>query len=114
MAKGIPERHSRSCRSRTGARCSCEPSFEAQVWSPAEGRPIRKTFREQGEARTWVRDARLALRRGRQVVRSVPTLEQAGEVWLEPARAGVVRASGGHRYKPATIREYELALRLRV
>lgn len=114
MAKGIRERHARSCRSRVGGRCSCTPSFEAQVWHSAEGRPVRKTFHDAAEARTWVRDVRTALRRGRQVVRSVPTLEQAGEAWLEQARAGVVRASGGHRYKPATIREYERALRLRV
>jgi integrase len=113
MAKGIRERHARSCRTRTGGRCDCEPSFEAQVWHPAEGRPVRKTFRDVAEARTWVRDARVALRRGRQVVRTIPTLEQAGGAWLEQARAGVVRARGGHRYKPGSVRGYERALRLR-
>jgi hypothetical protein len=50
-------------------------------------------------------------RGGRQVVRSVPTLQQAGEAWQ--AKAGVIRAAGGHLYKPATIREYERALRRR-
>jgi integrase len=39
MARGIRERHARSCRSRTGGRCSCEPSFEAQVAAlPVEDR----------------------------------------------------------------------------
>jgi integrase len=113
MPKGIRERHSRSCRARAGGRCDCEPSFEAQVWSPAEGRPVRNTFHDQAEAKAWVRDARVALRRGRQVLRAVPTLEQVGEAWLEQARAGVIRATGGHPYKPATIREYERTLRLR-
>jgi integrase len=113
MSKGIRERHARACRSRTGRRCSCNPSFEAQVWNPAEERPVRKTFPDQAEARTWVRDARVALRRGRQVVRAVPTLEQAGDAWLEHARTGVVRARGGHHYKPASVRGYERALRLR-
>jgi integrase len=113
MAKGIRERHARSCRTRTGGRCGCNPSFEAQVWNPAEGRPVRKTFHDIGEAKTWVRDAKIALRRGRQVVRAIPTLEQAGQAWLDQARAGVVRANGGHPYKPATIREYERALRRR-
>jgi integrase len=114
MAKGIRERHARSCRSQKGGRCNCNPSFEAQVWHPAEGRPIRKTFHDVGEAKTWVRDAKVAIRRGRQLVRTAPTLKQAGEAWLEHARVGVVRASNGYPYKPATIREYERALRRRV
>lgn len=113
MAKGIRERHARSCRARAGGRCDCEPSFEAQLWSPAENKPVRKTFRDYAEAKTWARDARVALRRGRQVVRAVPTLEQAGKAWLEQARSGVIRAIGGRPYKPATVREYERALRRR-
>src|SRR4051794_26454034 len=104
MAKGVRERHGRSCRSRLGGRCSCEPSFEAQVWNPAEGRPVRRTFRDAAEARTWVRDARTAIRRGRPARQASPTLERAGEAWLDQARAGVIRARGGHAYKPATIR----------
>jgi Phage integrase, N-terminal SAM-like domain len=113
MAKGIRERHSRSRRSRNGGRCSCEPSYEAQIWSPSEGKPVRKTFHDPAEAKAWVRDATIAIRRGRQLVRTVPTLEQAGEAWQEQAKAGVIRAAGGHLYKPATIREYERVLRLR-
>jgi integrase len=113
MARGIRERHARSCRSRKGGRCSCTPSYEAQLWSPAEGKPIRQTFHDVGEAKTWVRDAKVAIRRGRQLVRTVPTLEQAGEAWIEQAKAGVIRATGGHLYKPATMREYERAMRLR-
>lgn len=113
MAKGVRERHARSCRSRAGGRCSCEPSYEAQVWSPAEGRPVRRTFHDAGEARTWVRDAKTAIRRGRAARRAAPTLEVAGAGWLDQARAGVIRARGGHRYKPGTVRAYEAALRLR-
>jgi hypothetical protein len=113
MAKGIRERHARSCRSRDGGRCSCAPSLEAQVWHPAEGRPVRKTFHDIAEAKTWVRDARIAIRRGREVTRTAPTLEDSGAAWLDQARAGVIRATGGHPYKPATIREYERALRRR-
>jgi integrase len=111
--KGIRERHSRLCRSRDGGRCSCAPSYEAQVWNPSEGKPVRRSFRDLAEARTWLRDARVALRRGRQLVRTVPTLELAGDTWLDGARAGVIRARGGERYKPATVRDYERSLRLR-
>jgi hypothetical protein len=93
--------------------CSCDPSYEAQAWSATEARRVRKTFREEAEAKTWLRDARVALRRGREVRTTVPTLEQAGGAWLEQARAGVIRRKGGDRYKPATLREYERALRRR-
>ena len=113
MAKGIRERHARSCRSHKGGRCSCTPSFEAQVWNPAERRPARKTFHDINEAGAWVRDARTAIRRGRAVRKPSPTLEDASTAWLQRARAGVIRATGGHPYKPATIREYECALRRR-
>jgi integrase len=113
MAKGIRERHSRACRASKGGRCSCDPTFEAQLWNPAEGRPLRRSFQNQAEAKTWLRDARTALRRGRSVVRAAPSLERAGEAWLEQARSGVIRARGGHAYKPATVRGYEQALRLR-
>lgn len=30
MAKGIRERHARSCRSLKGGRCDCSPFYEAQ------------------------------------------------------------------------------------
>lgn len=83
------------------------------MWNAAAGKPERRTFRDVGEARTWVRDARVAVRRGRAIRPSAPALEAAGASWLEQARSGVIRARGGHRYKPATIRGYESALRLR-
>jgi integrase len=113
MAKGIRERHARSCRSARGGRCDCEPSYEAQVWNPATRRPERRGFRDVSEARTWVRDAKRAVKRGRVVRKVSPTLHDAGEALLEQMRTGVVRARGGHAYKPATIRAYEAALRLR-
>jgi hypothetical protein len=68
MAKGIRERHSRSCRSSRGGRCDCSPSYEAQLWNPVERKPTRRTFRDGAEARTWLRDAQIALRRGRQIL----------------------------------------------
>jgi integrase len=111
--KGIRERHSRSCRSSNGGRCTCAPSYEAQLWNPAVGKPVRRTFRDPAEAGTWLRDARTAVRRGRAVVRDVPSLEAAGAAWLEQAKAGIVRARGGHGYKPATVRGYQQALKLR-
>jgi hypothetical protein len=31
---GVVERHSRSCRSRGGGSCNCEPSYTAWVYDP--------------------------------------------------------------------------------
>lgn len=114
MARGIRERHARSCRSRASGRCDCAPSFEAQVWNATKGAPVRRTFHVRAEAESWVRDAKIALRRGRQIRKGAPTLREAGALFLEQARSGVVRARGGYPYKPATIRAYEAALRLRL
>jgi hypothetical protein len=76
-------------------------------------RPARASI--LGEAKGWRRDALLELRRGRQPqTRSTTTLEDAASIWLERMAAGVVRARGGARYKPATIRSYERNLRLHV
>jgi integrase len=41
-------------------------------------------------------------------------VEQAGNTWLEGARKGLVLNRSGDPYKPAAIRAYEAALRLRV
>lgn len=114
MAKGIRERHARSCRSRNSGRCDCDPSFEAYVWSPVDEKQLRRTFHDRAEAGSWVRDAQIAVRRGRTVRKGAATLREAGALFLEQALSGVVRARGGHPYKPATIRAYEAALRLRL
>ena len=42
------------------------------------------------------------------------TLAQAGESWFHGAREGWIRNRSGDRYKPAAIRAYETAWRLRV
>jgi integrase len=112
MAAGIEERHSRSCRSRKGGRCDCEPTYRVRL-RLKDREPIRRTFKSLSEAKSWRKDALIAVRRGRSVAAEASTLERAGEAWLELARTGVVRARGGHRYKPASIRGYEAALRLR-
>ena len=40
--EGVTLRHSRSCRSRSGRACSCEPTYQAHVWHRREGKRIRK------------------------------------------------------------------------
>ena len=114
MARGIRERHARSCRQRQGGRCSCEPSFEAYVWQPEQGRQVRRTFRDHAEAKGWVRDAKVAVRRGRPVVKPALTVEATCADWLAKATAGVIRTVGGDPFKPATLRAYKTAFTKRV
>lgn len=114
MAKGIRERHSRSCRLPSGGRCGCEPSFEAHVWNPAIGRQHKRTFRNRAEAQNWIRDTKIALRRGRKIERPTHTLQATCDAWLEQASQGVIRTRSGDTYKPAALRAYATAFRRRV
>ena len=113
MAKGITERHARSCRHRDG-RCTCTPTFKVQVWDAKAGKRITETFTTITAARQWRQDAYAALRAGTLTADRGPTLDEAAAVWLEAARAGIVRNRSGETYKPGTLRNYEQNLRLRV
>jgi integrase len=114
MATGIVTRHSRRCRSREGGRCSCEPSFEASVYSKRDGKKIRKSFAREAEARTWRADALSALSRGGLRAPKPTTVREAWGTWYESATEGTIRNRSGDRYKPGTLRVFERAMRLRV
>jgi len=88
--------------------------YRASVWSPRDGKLIRKTFNSLAAAKTWRVDASQALQQGTLRPSSDLTLRDAAESWLEQARAGMIRNRSGRRFKPATTRGYERALRLRV
>src|SRR5579862_1169093 len=110
-ARGVFVRHSRNCESRAGRGCSCKPAFQAQVWSPRDHKPIRKTFATSAEAVTWRREMKLILRRRRYGAPSELTFEQAVDEWLVLAKTAVVRTRSGYIYKPSALRSYEGALR---
>jgi integrase len=115
MAKGITERHARSCRSRAKGRCDCEPTFQADVWDGRAKQRIRKTFDTRAGAQQWRRDALLALRRNRELPGPhTTTVRVAAEQWQRLAEQGVIRARSGERFKASTLRSYERNLRLRV
>jgi hypothetical protein len=114
MAPGIWTRHARSCRSRSGGRCNCNPSYEAWVYSKRDDKKIRKTFKSLAEAKGWRADAEGAVRGRTLRAASKVTLAEAAEQWLEGAKAGTIRNTSGDEFKPSTIRAYESALRLRV
>lgn len=103
------QRHRRDCR---GGRCEC--SWEAFVYSGRDGKKIRKSFPTQAAARAWRDDTRVAVRRLLVRAPTSVTLAEAGEQWFAGAREGTIRTRSGDRYKPAAIRAYEIAFRLRV
>jgi integrase len=111
--QGITPRHARGCRHREG-RCTCSPTFQAQVWDSRVGKMITRTFPTITAARQWRQDAYASLRAGTLTADVGPTLQDAADDWLQAARAGVVRTRSGDPYSPATLRSYEKSLRLRV
>jgi integrase len=114
QAQGIRTRHSRTCASRSGARCNCEPSFEAWVYSKRDGKKIRRTFPTQAAARGWRVDALKAVKDRRLRAPTSRTLREEVEDWLAGVREGRILNKREQPYKPAVIRNYEAALRLRV
>ncbi|MBA2504516.1 MAG: site-specific integrase [Thermoleophilaceae bacterium] len=110
MATGIYERHARACRSHSGGRCNCEPSYEAKVGG-REDRQSR-TFPTYTAAAAWQREVQALKREGK--VTSRQTVQEAWEAWIAGARAGTIRTRSGDAYKPAAVRSYEASMRLRV
>ena len=112
--EGIRVRHSRSCRSKDGARCNCTPSYEAWVYLKREDRKVRKTFPTLAAAKSWRADALAAANRGKLRGPQPTTLSEAASAFLEGARKGEIPTRSGGRYKPSTLRGYDRALRLRI
>ena len=92
---GVAVRHQRHCPSRTGGGCQCTPSYQAQVWSARDNKPIRRTFRTLAEARAWRQESQVALRQGQLRAPSKTSLDVAASEWLAGARAGIVRTRSG-------------------
>lgn len=112
MTAGIEPRHARSCRSRNGGTCDCTPTFQAQVWDRAAGKPIKRTFKTRTAAKQWREDASVAMRAGKLTSDRGPTLNDALDRWLALLKAGAERTRSGDPYKPGTIRDYERCIRL--
>jgi integrase len=117
--EGIIARHSHGCPARwdVGSEkgpCRCSPRYQAQVWSPRDGKRISRTFPTQGAAKAWRHDASVALRRGTLLVGGGAKLREAAADWLAAAEAGLLRNRSGDPYKPSALRGYEQALRTRI
>src|SRR5947208_7794139 len=92
---GIQKRHGRTCPAKRGGACSCNPTFQANVWSAREKRRIFKTFPTHAAAKTWRGDALVALRKGTMRAPTATTLREAAAAWLAGARDGSVRTRSG-------------------
>jgi hypothetical protein len=100
MATGIRTRHGRSCRSRSGGRCNCTPSYEAWVSLRRDGKKIRKTFASHAEAKAWRADAESAVRSRRLRPPTSVTFAEAARDWLGRAERGEIENLSGDTYKP--------------
>jgi hypothetical protein len=107
---GIVKRHGRKCRSREGGSCNCQPSYEASVWSPRDGRKIRRSFPSGAAAKTWRSDAFGQVRRGALKAPSPQTVREAGDE-RSPGPGRGRSSRGGVPYKPSPLRTYERDLR---
>jgi integrase len=117
MSTGIEARHRRSCPARNengGGRCTCTPTFQAKVGDAKTKRRISKTFNTRTAAKRWRPEAIAALRAGELSAERGPTVQAAYEAWIEGLRKGHVTTRSGDLYKPATIRDYERSMRLRI
>lgn len=113
--KGIRARHARSCASRDGGKCNCDPSYEASVYDARESRrqgrivKIRRTFTGKGAAtaaRAWRRDAASQVSRGEIAFEPKQRLEEAVAEWLDKCARGEVRSRRRVPYSASTLRDY--------
>jgi integrase len=116
MATGIEKRHARQCRTQNGGKsCNCSPSYRAWVSVTRNGKPtkVRRTFTREAEAKRWRGDAIATANRGalRPVRRDTRNVADALAELVDGMRGGTVRPPRRERYKPATVRSYDQAVR---
>ncbi len=108
-APGVSKQHARGC---PGGKCKCAPTFQAMVFSPKDNRKIYKTFPKQREAELWRGEMRGAVESGKVRATGRIMFADAAEALVAGMKDGTIESRSGRRYKPATIRRYEEALRL--
>jgi integrase len=118
-AEGVVKRHSRNCPKKAGGRCRCNAGYEAWVFdhrhNGGRGGKIRKSgFASAAAAKGWRRDALAAQAKGALRAPTVMTLQQAWGEWYPRAQRGTAQNRSGDQFKPAALRSYERAMRLRV
>ena len=114
MAAGIIKRHTQGCSGANGGKCRCRAGYEAWVYSPRDGRKVRRTFANYAEARSWRADAKHQIDQGSLRAPAQQTLREAATAWLAGAERGEFRNRSGAPYKPSTLRGYRQALEERI
>jgi len=103
MAEGI--------RTRNGKKGK---TYEASVYSPRDGKQIRKSFPTYAAARSWRADAKRSLDQGTLRAPGQQTIREAAEEWMAGAESGVIKSRSRQPFKPATLRRYRQELDDRV
>jgi hypothetical protein len=111
MAAGIRVRHARTCASKSGGRCGCKPTYQAQAYDAQAGRQVWRTFPTISAAKLWRTDAQVALRRGTLRAPTAKTVNEAAKQLITGAHDGSILDRSGKAYKPSTARGYEQMLR---
>jgi hypothetical protein len=107
---GIYLRHSAACIGGFDGPCTCRPTYQAQIHSARDNKPIRKTFRTLPQARQWRLTAKEKLRKGKLSAPNSTRLKEAAEAWVKDAEAGIIRTRSGQINKPSAIRGYKATL----
>jgi integrase len=104
---GVVRRHARGC---PGGACKCGGRYEAWAYDATTKKMIRKRFDKQKEAKLWRNEIMVGLAAGTVKAPTKTTFDQAADALLLGMKDGTIENRSGHRYKPSTIRSYELAL----
>lgn len=108
---GIYRVHGRGCE---GGRCRCTPSYQAAVYVAAQDKRLRKHFPSIREAESWRAEALGAVRTGQLRAVKPRTVREAADELLAGMEDGSLLNRSRRPYKPATVRSYRRALKLRV
>jgi integrase len=114
---GVLYKHSRDCddHDRCGRTCnSSDEPWQAWVYSKRDKKKLYKRFATHAAAKGWRTDALKAVKDKRLRAPSPRTLREEWAEWHAGALEGRILNKREQRYKPAVLRNYELALRLRV
>lgn len=109
-SQGIETYHEGKCAKRNGgSRCTCDPSYRAQVWDPQLGKARRsERFPKLQQAVNW-RIETLAAKKSQTLAPvSSPKLADLADRVFEAIDAGVVTSRTGARFKPSTARTYRI------
>jgi integrase len=112
---GVNKIHARGCGWQSG-RCKCgrRLRFQAAVWSPKDGKRIRKHFKTMKAATDWRDESKGAIRKRIMRAPTTTTVAEAADKLIADMRSGDLLDRSGKPYKPSAVRAYETSLRLRI